>query len=190
MTTFVKFPNLPKIPENLWPDLDIIDKNTEPLWHNKPRSATRGDTTIHQDRYARFAISPELKSWVDANIRNDYVNIGISVMWAGEINLPHTDFTRDITLTHLFDTGGPAVKTVFYKIKNGNLYQDNGCTPTNLDDLEEIESVILDKQCWAMLESTVLHSVEDKIRPRISLQLGFNRDNAWAREILGPIIID
>jgi len=190
MTRFVKFPELPSIPRQLWPDLDIIDKNVEPLWHNQPRSATRGGVTIWQDRYARFEISPELRAWVDSNIRDDYMNLGLSVMWGGEINLPHTDFTRDITLVYVFDAGGPEVKTTFYKFKNGALYQDNGCTPTDLDALEELESVILDEQCWAMLESTVLHSVEGKNRPRISLQLGFNKNNAWAREILGPIITD
>jgi hypothetical protein len=188
MAQFVKFPDLPTVPKELWPDLNIINAGADPLWHNKPRCATKGDVVIAQDRYARFDISQELRAWADKNIRNDYVNIGLSVMWDGGINLPHTDFTRDITLTYVFKAGGSDVRTVFYKFKQGELYQGNGCTPTDLNELEELESVVLDEHCWAMLESTVLHSVEGKTQPRISLQLGFSKDNEWAREILGPVI--
>jgi len=187
MTQFIKFPDLPQIPKNLWPDLDILEKNIDPLWHNTPRKATKDSVTIWQDRYARFEITPDLQQWIDKHVRNDYINIGLSYMWDGSINLPHTDFTRDITLIYLFDTGGPNVKTVFYKFKNGDLYQANGCTPTNLDDLEELESVVIDEQCWAMVESTVLHSVEGKTRPRISLQLGFSKHNGWARGVMGDL---
>jgi len=184
MSRFVKFPDLPQIPQHLWPTLDMPTNGQEPLWHSTPRSATKGDATIWHDQYAKFEISPELKAWVDENICNDYMNIGLAFMFDGTTHLPHTDSTRDIALLYVFDTGGPDVRTVFYKFKNGDLHQKNGCYPTDLNELEELESVVLESGTWAVLDSLVLHGVENKIKPRITLQLGFSRDNEWACSIL------
>ncbi len=185
MSKFYKLLNLPLIPDHLWPDINILNKNVEPLWHNQPRTAIKDNNIISQDQYARFEISKNLLEWVDKNIRDDYVNIGLSYMYDGSINLPHTDFTRDVTLIYLFDTGGSDVKTNFWKFKDGDTYQANGCTPTSYDDLELLDSVVLEPYLWTILESTVLHSVEGKTRPRISLQLGFNKDNTWVCDVLG-----
>jgi len=185
MSRFAKFPNLPQIPQHLWPNLDIPNANEERLWQAGPRTVIKNNHPVPQDQHARFAISPELKSWVDANIRNDYVNIGISYMWDGSAYLPHTDATRDIALIYVFETGGPDVRTVFYKFKNSDqLHQKNQCWPTDLDELEELESVIVGPQRWAVLDGLVIHSVEGRTGPRIGLQLGFSKDNEWARNIL------
>jgi hypothetical protein len=185
MPRFIKFPNLPQIPRHLWPDLDMPANGQEPLWHSTPRSATRGNDTIWHDQYAKFEISPELKSWVDTNICNSYMNIGLAFMFDGTTHLPHTDSTRDIAVLYVFDTGGDNVKTTFYKFKNSQeIHQENGCYPTSMDDLEEIEAVVLAQGTWSTLDSLVLHGVENKTRPRITLQLGFGRDNTWASDQL------
>jgi hypothetical protein len=106
-------------------------------------------------------------------------------MWDGSAYLPHTDATRDIALIYVFETGGPDVRTVFYKFKNSDqLHQKNQCWPTDLDELEELESVIVGPQRWAVLDGLVIHSVEGRTGPRIGLQLGFSKDNEWARNIL------
>jgi len=180
MPRFVKFPNLPQIPQHLWPSLDMPN-DQEPLWHSTPRSATQGNVTIHHDKYAKFEISPELKSWVDENICDSYMNIGLAFMFDGSTHLPHTDSTRDIAVLYVFDPGGDDVKTTFYKFKNSDeLHQDNGCYPTSMDELEELEAVVLEKGNWVVLDSLVLHGVMNKTRPRITLQLGFDRHNSWA----------
>jgi len=185
MLRFAKFPNLPPIPQHLWPSLDIPGASEHRLWQAGPRSVTRDGQPVKQDQHARFAISPELKAWVDDNIRNDYVNIGISYMWDGSAYLPHTDATRDIALIYVFETGGPDVRTVFYKFKHSDqLRHENQCWPTNLDELEELESVVVGAQRWAMLDGLVIHSVEGRIGPRIGLQLGFSRHNVWAQNII------
>jgi hypothetical protein len=181
--------DLPQIPEHLIPDLDLLYKDAEPLWASQHRTATRSGEVIAQDRYARFDISDELKAWVDTNISNDYYNIGLSYMYAGPINLPHTDFTRDVTLIYLFDTGGNNVETKFWKMAGKPLHHENCLQPPTYDDLELIDSVKLNSHCWNILDARCIHSVEGKIRPRISLQLGFKRDSAWASYVFGDTLL-
>lgn len=174
--------DLPAVPEHLIPDLDTLSKGIDPTFHNKFRTMTRGEQVIEQSGYARFdlAESDELKRWVDANITDQYSNIGLSYMYGGPVNLPHTDFTeRDATLIYLFDLGGDNVETKFWRLKGQDIIQPRCMQPLSYDDMELLDTVVLKSHCWNLLNARVIHSVEGKTRPRVSLQLGFRRDAPW-----------
>lgn len=194
MPSFVKKLELPDLPKNLWPDLDQLSNNQlTPQWTNKPRTCTKNGETIGHSYYARFDISTELKTWVDSNITNEYVNVGLSHMWGEPVNLPHTDHTRDVTMLYLFDTGGPSVETKFWQrqgfpIHHENTdkeYNYNPQQPLTYDDLDLLYTEVLEPNCWYILDARCIHSVEGMISSRISLQLGFLKGSPWARQIFG-----
>ena len=194
MSRFVKHLDLPDLPRNLWPNLDhMINNQVTPLWTNRPRTCTRDGETVGHSHYSRFDISPELKHWVDTNITQDYVNIGLSYMWGEPINLPHTDHTRDVTMLYLFDTGGPAVETKFWQRRGFPIHHENTDKeynynpqqPTTYDDLDHLFTVVLDPGQWYILDARCIHSVEGMTGSRISLQLGFLKHSPWAQQIFG-----
>lgn len=194
MTALHKKLNLPAVPENLIPNFDrLLSNEVPPIWSNRPRTATKNGQTVEHSRYDRYDISAELKSWVDNNITADYKNIGISCMWGASVNLPHTDHTRDATMIYLFHTGGEAVETKFWQRKGYPIhhenkdptYQYNSSQPTTYDDLDLLDSIIVPANQWYILDACCIHSVEGMTDSRISLQLGFLRQSAWAQQIFG-----
>lgn len=194
MTRFVKLLDLPDLPRHLWPDIDQLTNNqVTPIWTNRPRTCTKDGEIIGHSRYSRFDISAELKSWVDTNITNEYVNIGLSYMWGEPVNLPHTDHTRDVTMLYLFDTGGPSVETKFwqrqgYPIHHENTdenYNYNPQQPSTYDDLDLLYTEVLKPNRWYILDARCIHSIEGMTGSRISLQLGFLKGSTWAQQIFG-----
>jgi len=194
MSAFVKKLDLPHLPKNLCPDLtQLSNDQLNPQWINKPRTCTRNGESIGHSHYARFDISTDLKHWVDDNITNDYVNIGLSRMWGEPINLPHTDHTRDVTMMYLFDTGGSDVETKFwqrqgYPIHHENTdknYNYNPQQPSTYDDLDLLYTTVLEPNLWYILDARCIHSVEGMTGSRISLQLGFLKHSPWAQQIFG-----
>ena len=178
--------DLPTIPKHLMPDLDTLYKSIDPTFHNKFRTMTRGDEIIEQSGYARFDLdnNDELKTWVDTNITDQYSNIGLSYMYDGPINLPHTDFTeRDATLIYLFDLGGDNVETKFWKLKGQDMLQPRCMQPASYNDMELLDTIVLKSHCWNLLNARVIHSVENKTRARVSLQLGFRQDSDWVKHM-------
>jgi hypothetical protein len=192
MTLLYKQLDFPAVPGSLIPDINQPGSD-KLIWSNKPRTATRGSEIVEHSRYNRFDISTNLKNWVDTNITVDYKNIGLSHMWGAAVNLPHTDHTRDVTMLYLFCTGGEKVETKFWKRKGYPIHHDNKDKnyhynynqPNTYDDLELLDSVVLELHRWYILDAQCIHSVEGMSDSRISLQLGFLRQSPWAQHIFG-----
>jgi hypothetical protein len=167
--------DLPPVPAHLWPKTD----NAKLLFSNKSEVVKRNGGTLQSDHYNRYEIDSDLETWVKQNITDNYCNIGLAKMSDGPVNLPHTDTTREYTLLYLFETGGPAVETKFWRFSSGAITNCLDFRPADCDQLELLDSIILDPHQWYLLDARTIHSVENKVSDRVSLQLGFMADSAW-----------
>lgn len=170
--------DLPPFPDHLKPDFEEI-KNRKTDWVAEPRSATRNGEVIVNSLYDRFTVSDEITQWVRDNISSDFCNVGLSFLHRGTINLPHRDFTRDFTLTWIFETGGEDVRTIWWQQQGHELLREPGTYPTTWDDLEYLDHAVLKPGKWSLLNASCLHSIEGLTGPRISLQVGFKWGSAW-----------
>jgi hypothetical protein len=84
---------------------------------------------------------------------------------------PHTDRARDYTLIHLIKNGGVDHETVFWKEKNvDELIRPLRHNVNDYNHVERIGGIQIPLNTWILLNSRVLHSVENIGEGRISIQ--------------------
>jgi hypothetical protein len=85
---------------------------------------------------------------------------------------PHVDQTRNFTLIYLLENGGDNHCTVWYREKNQQLIRNNGYHVDDYDLLQPIAHTKLVVHQWSLLNSKILHSVENISQGRLSIQIG------------------
>lgn len=129
----------------------------------------------------QYETNKEINSWVYNNItRTGIANIRCSKSggngdgekrdWKG----PHTDSQRNYTLMYVLECGGADVQTVFYHESGETIVRDNALMPTNIDAMREIDRIKILPHTWVLLNSRILHSVDNISGTRISLQIGLS----------------
>ena len=95
-------------------------------------------------------------------------------------HIVHSDIVRTFAVNYVFETGGDNVTTNWYKERGFPLYRtksyggkqaDSGSV--KYDDLECLDSVVLKKNRWYILDVRVLHDVQNIINCRKSLTISF-----------------
>jgi hypothetical protein len=186
MPKFCKTLDLPNIPAELIPDLENLKlKKTKSEAQAKSIdnwTMTQGSQVVSNlSSYVRFDAPAELVDWARQNISDEFHNIGISYWTGGATGLPHTDLSRDVALFYLFTTGGDAVETKFWRY-NGQIHFEGHIHPESYEELELLESVVLNSNTWNILDAKVVHSVENLSGDRIALQLGFSQQTSMAKQ--------
>lgn len=125
------------------------------------------------------AISEEWEEWVRGNIIPTYLNTGVRVSVGKETDWhgAHCDSFKGppkkfvYKLYYLIDAGGDDAETVFYKEKNKPFKRttDQETLINNYDDLEVVDRVKLPPNKWVLLNTSVLHGVENVTGPRTNL---------------------
>jgi len=88
---------------------------------------------------------------------------------------PHIDGTRDYTLIYVIQSGGPDHETVFWREKGTNeLVRPLRYTVDDYNQVERIDGIKIPEKTWILLNSRVLHSVENIKQGRVSLQIAFD----------------
>lgn len=131
----------------------------------------------YTEKIASFAfINPcnDLITWAKENITIPFRAVNIQVMTGGEFVVPHIDEIRSGGLNYILQTGGPNVKTKFYKPKNE--YSNLKATPQTAflyETIEEIYSETLPLNKWHVLDVTQIHSVNDLVASssRVSISI-------------------
>lgn len=131
----------------------------------------------YTEKIASFAfINPcnDLITWAKENITIPFRAVNIQVMTGGEFVVPHIDEIRSGGLNYILQTGGPTVKTKFYKPKNE--YSNLKATPQTAflyETIEEIYSETLPLNKWHVLDVTQIHSVNDLVASssRVSISI-------------------
>lgn len=170
---------LPKIPL----ELETLTTNQE-AFRNTPWLVRKNGAYHSSGHYQRCDLLPELITWVNSTITQEYLHVSACKMYGERHNAPHTDTTRDYTLIYLTDLGGSAVSTVFYQEQGYDLHRPRHCHP-NYDNLNKLAEYHLEPRNWYLLDSTIIHSVEGIESTRMSIQVGFDREHAWPRQYFG-----
>jgi len=158
---------------------------TQPLflkWAESTRTITKPDgTSVSNINYSRLKISKELEEWVQTNICSEFIHAAISVSDPGNVtdtHGPHVDGSRDVTIMWIYDTGGPDVDTVFWEVLNEPLVSESrGKWLDTYNNLKEYAKVRFRPRTWYLLNTRIMHSVENLQSPRIVLQVSLGYED-------------
>jgi len=127
--------------------------------------------------------------WVRENVISEFVNTGVRIalgedttvhgahadQWAGDPPRPTYKFY------YLLDNGGDNVETIFYKEKNQPLEREstkqNPVAIYDYSTLEEFERIKLPLNQWILLNTNVIHGVENITGPRTHLTVIVYKDS-------------
>jgi len=171
---YVFYPDLPAFP-NL-----ASGKFTEIFPDSQHKVCYKNGIEIHNSPLTRQPLDYKTTQWCKQNISQKLQSLVINYQGIDKTNstaVPHTDTTRQWTLMWFTDTGGTDVKTVFWQERGHDIVREPRYYPKNYEDLIELESHVFDKHRWVLINSQVIHSVENLQSVRKSIQIGFWKDS-------------
>jgi hypothetical protein len=147
--------------------------NNDVLRDYPPRPYTIGDKTFDSVTQTHYQITHQpIIDWIGENITPNYNDIGfrhVDGSPARRVITPHTDKTRNYALIYTLETGGGEL--VFWKEKNKPILRTDRFNLHEYDNLTELDRVYVPEKSWYILNTMVIHSVENMSSPRIQLQL-------------------
>ena len=191
--------DLPQVPEHieqqLWehyrsPAFDEYRYTSNSFLNDNPQLAhkpgpgdvigKRNGDTFPNGRGARYTLPKQAEEWVRRNILDEFNDTGLYVIFGDKYHtvLPHTDQTRVLSLLYLLDPGGENTHTNFWKEDGYSVHREMKTFGTDYDKLELINTQRWPLRTWVLLNTNILHSVEELTRHRIQLQVSLNYEPA------------
>lgn len=189
MFTWLPMPHLPQVPEHfvqlaLEKSAAMDDPNDNMDRYNSSFLSRKlnkdGEVVGSRYQYA-ITLGEEWEQWVRENIMTDYWATGVRVS-AGQpgdtTHGAHVDAQFDpphptYKLYYLLDRGGEDATTSFYWENGESIERDSPYgNPTKCDDysrLTLLESVKFPMKQWVLLNTSILHGVENITGSRINL---------------------
>lgn len=183
MTFCFKFLNLPHVPQELidtaYNNINeqiIIKNNQNKDWEWKSKEKFIVDGLEKQNvAFIQYDLDNAVLDWMKNNIISEgYTDIRISRSTSGDGKLPHTDNTRDFVLIYMLEPGGERPETVFYCEKGYDLIRERGVRIKDYAVVDEVDRVYIPPHHWCILNTRIIHGVENITSHRISFQLGSN----------------
>jgi len=116
--------------------------------------------------------------WVRDNIVNEFLETGVRVsLPVSDTHGAHTDPLRKWKLYYLLERGGDQAVTKFYRQPGFPIVRDlsdEHVIVNSMDDLEEIDSVQWPLNQWVLLNTMILHSVEQVPDLRYNFTVSIN----------------
>ena len=135
------------------------------------------DGTVYHNAFNHSVfLDEECLTWSRANITKRAKDIRLSATLPGLARCgAHIDRTRNYTLMYLLETGGDDHQTVFYQEKGVNeLFRPKEYHVDNYDDLSIVSVIRMEVNKWNLLQARILHSVENIIQGRRSIQISLD----------------
>lgn len=114
--------------------------------------------------------------WIKQNITSEFQSANSGVMFFDEPQLPHTDVTRDFVLLYNLETGGGASELCFWQEEGHNICRERMIAIKKGPDLRLLDRVKGPFDCWYIVNSRIIHSVENTIGLRLNLQISFDTE--------------
>ena len=114
--------------------------------------------------------------WVRKNLVSEFAEKNSGLMFFDETQLPHTDSTRDFVLLYNVETGGPDTELCFWQEVGQPIFRQRMTTSERGPHLKKIFSLKGPSQCWYLMNTMVLHSVENVTGLRINWQISFETE--------------
>jgi hypothetical protein len=193
---YYKILDVPVLPveleQQIWQQYQAPDSEQFAISTNKflhPELATKpnpGDVQGQRDgkifnncRGSRYSVNNNIHQWVNQNICQDWLEAGIYVIHGDQNHgtiLPHTDQTRALSLLYLLDAGGSDVRTEFWQEKNYSVHREMKTLVGNYNLLDLLKSVQWTLKTWVLLNTNILHSVEQMTTKRVHFQVSLASD--------------
>jgi hypothetical protein len=129
--------------------------------------------------YRRYPVTSDILVWCQENILSSIQNnfkIGIQV-FSGQPEYPHTDGKRGVkALNFLIDAGGDNVETVWFQEQGHSITRQRGYIAPANAQLEELCRTCFVEHTWQIVQTDIIHTVENVSRPRIALSIGLEDD--------------
>lgn len=177
MLLFQYVDHLPVVPADLIEQI-LNTVHSSPVDHAvAARTVTVNDKIYNNIEYNRHRASDDLTNWIHTHIGSDYVSMGVQIQDPGLFNhthFPHTDTApRHWVLNYNIQPGGDHVITHWYQESDHPLVREGPTTPVDQNQLRVIESVQVQPFRWHVLNTSVLHGVENIHSCRIAITIGF-----------------
>lgn len=192
---FYKILDLPTIPihveQELWrryhdTNLEQYKFTSDNYLNNRPELAhkpgpgdvvgIRNGETFPNGRGARYAVGDLAIAWADKNVTTDYNDVGLYVIFGDQYHtvLPHTDQTRVLSLLYLIDPGGDNVTTNFWKEQGHSIHREMKSFGCDYSQLELLHTEQWPLRTWILLNTNILHSVENLTCRRVQFQVSLD----------------
>jgi len=189
---FYKIQNFPPIPK------ELLDNLADNLHNNKIINDIgygvehiKNNQKLTACRYTMGDLnSDQLTGWLENNILGveSRFNILYQTQQARN-NMPsthivHSDRERLTALNYIIDEGGEDVITSWYKENNKELFRERKTSGgqsdsgfVNYQNLELLKSAKLEKNCWYIIDTRILHDVDNITGTRKSISISFSHRN-------------
>jgi hypothetical protein len=152
------------------------------------RTVTKDGISYTSRRQRRFPLGEDFDQWCKQHIdTNCFYGSICTNEGADPYHGPHIDPYRNYGLLYVIDTGGPDVKTSWWKKPNNPImYPRREYPPLLYEDysnLEMIESITMDLNTWYLINVRVMHSVENVLHRRITIQTSLN-DSSYLESLV------
>jgi hypothetical protein len=174
---FKALDNVPTPPQWI---IDGIDRNKRPNMSEIGYFATR--TLKNWNGYNLPAgvntrqAYPEFEKWVKENVTKHIVDAGVNYVSIEPTDIArstgaHTDGVRNYVMLWDVELGGDNAELYYWQEKGKPLHRPPKTQGEDLTQLEFIDKIRLPRGKWTLIDTTVLHSVENLHRTRISLHI-------------------
>lgn len=149
--------------------------------HPKDVVAVKDGKSYRNSRGFRYTLEQEVYNWIHTHLSDQYTDCGLSVIHGPDgLLAPHTDQTRRFAILYTFEAGGPDVRTAFYQEDGFTLERELRIFGTDYSVLKEVDAIQIPLRTWVVMNTNVLHSVENLVGDRIQIQFGLNAlPNTW-----------
>ena len=186
---FYKKLNFPPIPEYIINSLEssLIDNTiVDDIGYEKKHIKNNKQLTACGYSMGNV-VNEELTSWLEQNIPD--ITSRFNILYQTQRsnnNIPsthivHTDRLRLTALNYIIDAGGDNVMTSWYKEDGKELHRSKKITGSQSDsgdvdykNLQLLESVRLEKDNWYIIDTRVLHDVDNITDTRKSISISFS----------------
>jgi hypothetical protein len=171
---------LPSIPQDMAEHMVNCHREQEILFTVPERLTLHAGQAVKNVSYNRYQLAAELEQWIKANVCDWFNCAGFQTQMPylpSQSHLPHTDtWPRRWVLNYNLQTGGSKVITRWYQEQGHELLRNDCTRPASLDNLVCVESVQLEPHRWHVLNTSVLHAVDNIETTRMTISLSFETE--------------
>lgn len=176
---------VPPPPQSL---IDAVDRNRKPTememgyyYDRNLKNWYDYDFTVSRNRRV---VLPGFEEWVTSNLTPHIVDCGVNYARYDEPSGrpistgSHTDGVRQYSLMWDIESGGPDAELHFWQEKGYPLYRAPKCQGEHRSQLELVDKFRYPTGQWTLIDTRVLHSVENLTSTRITLHVSLLNDLA------------
>lgn len=203
MITHLNLYDYPKVPLAFYQDfldqpIDTVPKDQAVNYtyanpDYRTRITNRYGEMLKGKTQFRISMGEEFAQWVKNAFGPEdadqwYMDSGFTFLIGEDGNeticAPHTD-TRQYNLYYLVNRGGDDVTTNYWIEKNKPVARESLITIGNYDDLNLLDAVQFPLNTWVLMNSRIIHSVENIAGDRKSIQVSLNCLPNTLKEMVG-----